>query len=74
MVERLFIQHCHSGAVKLSVPQGVIWGINSFDQFGVELGKRLADSVSAAVSGAAEYAGENNSTIGLLARIRQLKK
>ena len=54
--------------------QGVIWGINSFDQFGVELGKRLADSVSAAVSGAAEYAGENDSTIGLLARIRQLKK
>jgi len=54
--------------------QGVIWGINSFDQFGVELGKRLADSVSGAVSGAAEYAGENDSTIGLLARIRQLKK
>ena len=22
--------------------QGVIWGINSFDQFGVELGKKLA--------------------------------
>jgi glucose-6-phosphate isomerase len=22
--------------------QGVIWGINSFDQFGVELGKALA--------------------------------
>ncbi len=54
--------------------QGVIWGINSFDQFGVELGKRLADSVSGAVSGSAEYAGENGSTIGLLARIGRLKK
>ena len=50
--------------------QGVIWGINSFDQFGVELGKRLADSVS----GAAEYAGENDSTIGLLALIKRLKQ
>jgi glucose-6-phosphate isomerase len=26
--------------------QGVIWGINSFDQWGVELGKELANSIS----------------------------
>jgi glucose-6-phosphate isomerase len=26
--------------------QGVIWGINSFDQFGVELGKKLAGGIS----------------------------
>ncbi|HVC02303.1 MAG TPA: glucose-6-phosphate isomerase [Steroidobacteraceae bacterium] len=26
--------------------QGAIWGINSFDQFGVELGKRLATAIS----------------------------
>jgi glucose-6-phosphate isomerase len=25
--------------------QGVIWGINSFDQFGVELGKAMAGNV-----------------------------
>ena len=25
--------------------QGVIWGINSFDQWGVELGKKLAESL-----------------------------
>ncbi len=25
--------------------QGVIWNINSFDQWGVELGKRLADEI-----------------------------
>jgi glucose-6-phosphate isomerase len=25
--------------------QGVVWNINSFDQFGVELGKRLADGI-----------------------------
>ncbi len=29
----------------LIVVQGAIWGINSFDQFGVELGKTLADSI-----------------------------
>ncbi|MCH8073651.1 MAG: glucose-6-phosphate isomerase [Proteobacteria bacterium] len=54
--------------------EGVIWGINSFDQFGVELGKRLANSLSGAVTGAGEYAGDNDSTTGLLARIKRLKQ
>jgi len=54
--------------------EGVIWGINSFDQFGVELGKRVASSVSAAVSGAADYTGDNDSTRGLLARIHRNKR
>ena len=27
--------------------QGALWGINSFDQFGVEHGKRLADAIAA---------------------------
>ena len=25
--------------------QGTVWGINSFDQFGVELGKKLASGI-----------------------------
>ena len=54
--------------------EGVIWGINSFDQFGVELGKRLAESVSGAVGGDAEYTGGNDSTTGLLARINRLRQ
>jgi len=54
--------------------EGVIWGINSFDQFGVELGKRLAGSVSEAVAGEGEYAGDNDGTSGLLARIKRLKQ
>jgi glucose-6-phosphate isomerase len=29
--------------------QGVIWGINSFDQWGVELGKKLAEQLIPAV-------------------------
>jgi glucose-6-phosphate isomerase len=53
--------------------EGVIWGINSFDQFGVELGKRLADAVSGAVAGERDYAGDNDSTSGLLARLKRLK-
>ncbi|MCP5182245.1 MAG: glucose-6-phosphate isomerase, partial [Pseudomonadales bacterium] len=31
--------------------QGVIWGINSFDQWGVELGKRLANPIHEALEG-----------------------
>ena len=54
--------------------EGVIWGINSFDQFGVELGKRLANSLAGAVGGDAEYAGENDSSIGLLARVKRLRR
>jgi glucose-6-phosphate isomerase len=34
--------------------QGVIWDVNSFDQWGVQLGKRLASQLSPAVSAGAE--------------------
>ena len=54
--------------------EGVIWGINPFDQFGVELGKRLATGVSDAVRGDADYGGSNASTSGLLSRIRDLRE
>ena len=29
--------------------QSAIWGINAFDQWGVELGKKLADSLAPAI-------------------------
>ena len=32
--------------------QGVLWGINPFDQFGVELGKQLANKLLPALAGA----------------------
>ncbi len=50
--------------------EGVIWGIDSFDQWGVELGKKLASSMADAVSGKGEYTGTNASTQSLLNRIR----
>ena len=31
--------------------QGAVWGIDSFDQWGVELGKQLAQQLAPAVSG-----------------------
>jgi glucose-6-phosphate isomerase len=36
--------------------QGVIWDVNSFDQWGVQLGKRLASELTSFVAGAAEAA------------------
>lgn len=50
--------------------QGFIWGINSFDQWGVELGKALASQVRAQVSASrqtsASVQGFNSSTSALL--------
>jgi glucose-6-phosphate isomerase len=58
--------------------QGVIWGINPFDQWGVELGKELAHAVAPRLAGEV-MAGEvmagdvqDASTEGLIEAIRQL--
>jgi len=50
--------------------EGVIWGIDSFDQWGVELGKRLASALAGAVDGNSPYDGGNASTSALLERAR----
>jgi glucose-6-phosphate isomerase len=47
--------------------QGVIWDVNSFDQWGVELGKELASSLLPLVKGEAEIEGRDASTEGLVA-------
>ncbi|MFC7458647.1 glucose-6-phosphate isomerase [Brachybacterium sp. GCM10030267] len=47
--------------------QGVVWGINSFDQWGVELGKQLAKDLGAAVAGDdAAIGSEDSSTASLI--------
>ena len=47
--------------------QGTVWGIDSFDQWGVELGKKLAMEIAPAVAGnAAVLAGQDSSTRGLI--------
>jgi glucose-6-phosphate isomerase len=48
--------------------QGVIWNINSFDQWGVELGKVLAGNILAEFSGQAPSSGHDSSTASLIAR------
>jgi glucose-6-phosphate isomerase len=50
--------------------QGTIWGINSFDQFGVELGKTIAAQILPAVRGA--EASLHPATRHLLEVIRKL--
>ena len=53
--------------------QGVIWGINSFDQWGVELGKVLAKRIEPELSGAAELR-HDSSTNALIRKYRALAR
>ncbi len=46
--------------------QGVIWGINSFDQWGVELGKELGKAVYGRLTGFDVPPAEDSSTQGLI--------
>jgi glucose-6-phosphate isomerase len=50
--------------------QGVVWGINSFDQWGVELGKELAQKVHADLVGPVPVGGHDSSTAHLIDRYR----
>jgi len=52
--------------------QGVIWGINSFDQWGVELGKELASRLLPVVKGSTAE-GLDASTRGLVAHLRSTR-
>lgn len=51
--------------------QGVIWGINSFDQWGVELGKQLAKTILAELTGDVEPQKHDASTERLIRLYRQ---
>ena len=47
--------------------QGIIWDINSFDQYGVELGKQLAKKILPELDASAgEVTGHDASTNGLM--------
>jgi glucose-6-phosphate isomerase len=50
--------------------QGIIWNINSFDQWGVELGKEIARTLSAQPAGGGAIPGLDASTNSLLQRLR----
>jgi glucose-6-phosphate isomerase len=53
--------------------QGFCWGINSFDQWGVELGKVLAKAVEADLRSETTSAAQDGSTAGLIAMARAAK-
>ncbi|HEY9251761.1 MAG TPA: glucose-6-phosphate isomerase [Nocardioides sp.] len=56
----------------ITFTQGVVWGIDSFDQWGVELGKQLAVQISPAVSGDVDTAKQQDtSTQSLIAYYRE---
>jgi glucose-6-phosphate isomerase len=54
--------------------EGVVWGIDSFDQWGVELGKKLALEIAPALTGdAAALAAQDPSTKALIERYLALR-
>ncbi|MFN4143127.1 glucose-6-phosphate isomerase [Aestuariivirga sp.] len=52
--------------------EACIWGINAFDQWGVELGKELATGLQAVMEGKKGTEGLDSSTAGLAAYLRGL--
>ena len=49
---------------------GVLWNLNSFDQWGVELGKQLANRLTPLLEGVGDDGGFDASTRGLIATLR----
>jgi glucose-6-phosphate isomerase len=46
--------------------QSVVWGINAFDQWGVELGKKLCEAIIPLVENPAAASGQSSSLLGAL--------
>jgi len=53
--------------------QGVIWNIFSFDQWGVELGKQLAQKVFPELAGEAPVTSHDSSTNGLINTFKKMR-
>ena len=54
--------------------QGIIWDINSFDQWGVELGKNLAEPIYAELAGQTTSATQDATTRHLLNHLQKIRK
>jgi len=54
--------------------QGTIWNINSFDQWGVELGKQLASRILPELAGAADVTTHDASTNGLINLFKKMRE
>jgi len=53
--------------------QSVVWNINAFDQWGVELGKQLANRILPELADAKQVAGHDASTRGLIAHFKKIR-
>ncbi|MDG4719501.1 MULTISPECIES: glucose-6-phosphate isomerase [Thalassospira] len=53
--------------------QGIIWNVNSYDQWGVELGKQLAKELLPMVEGKQDAGSRDSSTVGLIKRLHALR-
>jgi len=54
--------------------QGVIWNIFSFDQWGVELGKQLANNILPELRNEENVSAHDSSTNGLINAYKQMRK
>jgi glucose-6-phosphate isomerase len=54
--------------------QSVIWNINAFDQWGVELGKQLAKAILPELSAGPQPGAHDSSTAGLIGAIREMRQ
>jgi len=54
--------------------QGIVWDINSYDQWGVELGKQLAKAIEPEMAGDAAVSSHDSSTNGLINHIKSQRK
>ena len=54
--------------------QGVVWGIDSFDQWGVELGKQLASQILPELAKPDPTTGRDASTNGLVNHLKRLRR
>jgi glucose-6-phosphate isomerase len=59
----------------ITFTQGAVWGVDSFDQWGVELGKQLAQQVGPAIAGDADALAEQDpSTQALIGYYREHRR
>ena len=54
--------------------QGVIWNVNSYDQWGVELGKKLANAILPELRAEGEVSSHDSSTNGLINEIKKRRR
>jgi glucose-6-phosphate isomerase len=54
--------------------QGVIWNIFSFDQWGVELGKQLANRILPEITDEKPVNSHDSSTNGLIHAFKEMRK